>query len=127
SYDLTYANLTANAAPAFFLTTQDVDLSSNAPNFLANGGLTGGSGGLPTDINGIRAAQSTYVFGDKRPYCLTWTLGVQRAFGTSYTAYVRYTGTKGVRLWNQARLNSIAPVTGSLNLPTFFTMPSAAR
>jgi hypothetical protein len=126
SYDLTYANLTANAAPAFFLTTEDVDLKSNAPNFLAGGGLTGGSGGLPTDIAGIRAAQSSYVFGDKRPYGLTWTLGVQRAFANSYTAEVRYTGTKGVHLWNQSRLNSISPVTASLNLPTYMTMPSAA-
>ncbi|HEY6989684.1 MAG TPA: TonB-dependent receptor [Bryobacteraceae bacterium] len=127
SYDLTYANLTANAAPAFFLTTQDVpSLSVNTPNFLAGGGLTGGSGGLPTDIEGIRAAQSTYVFGDKRPYGLTWTLGVQRSFGSSYTAEVRYTGTKGVHLWNQSRLNIVSPVTASLNLPTFFSMPSAA-
>jgi len=126
SYNLTYANLTANAAPAFFLTTEDVDLKSNAPNFLANGGLSGGSGGLPTDLAGIRAAQSSYVFGDKRPYGLTWTFGVQRAFGNSYTAEVRYTGTKGVHLWNQSRLNIISPVTASLNLPTFMTMPSAA-
>lgn len=127
SYDLTYANLTANAAPAFFQTTQDVpSLTVNTPNFLAGGGLTGGSGGLPTDIAGIRAAQSSYVFGDKRPYGLTWTLGVQRAFGNSYTAEVRYTGTKGVHLWNQTQLNKIAPVTASLNLPTYMTMPSAA-
>jgi hypothetical protein len=34
SFDLTYANLTADAAPAFFLTTEDVDLKSNAPDFL---------------------------------------------------------------------------------------------
>ncbi len=126
SYDLTYANLTANAAPAFFLTTEDVDLKSNAPNFLANGGLTGGAGGLPTDIAGIRAAQSSYTFGDKRPYGLTWTFGVQRAFAGTYTAEVRYTGTKGVHLWNQSRLNIVSPVTAALNLPTYFTMPSAA-
>ena len=69
------------------------DLNSNTPNFLAGGGLSGGSGGLPTDIAGIRAAQSSYTFGDKRPYGLTWTFGVQRAFGNSYTAEVRYTGT----------------------------------
>jgi hypothetical protein len=127
SYDLTYANLTANSAPAFFQTTQDVpSLTVNTPNFLAGGALSGGSGGLPTDIAGIRAAQSSYTFGDKRPYGITWTFGVQRAFGNSYTAEVRYTGTKGVHLWNQTQLNKIAPVTGSLNLPTYMTMPSAA-
>jgi hypothetical protein len=88
--------------------------------------LSGGSGGLPADIAGIRAAQSSYVFGGKRPYGLTWTFGVQRAFGNSYTAEVRYTGTKGVHLWNQPRLNAVSPVTASLYLPTYMIMPSTA-
>lgn len=126
SYDLTYGNLNANAAPAFYLTTQDVNLASNAPNFLARGGLAGVGGSLPTNVADLRAIQSTYTFGDKRPYGLTWTLGVQRAFGSGYTAEVRYTGTKGVHLWNQTRLNAISPVTPNLNVPTYFSMPSAA-
>jgi len=126
SFDLTYANLTANAAPPFFQTTQDVNLSSNAPNFLANGALAGISPGLPTDALGARAIIGSYTFGDKRPYGLTWTTGVQRLLGKNYTFEARYVGTKGVHLWNQSRLN-IAPLVSPSNyIPTFFTMPSAS-
>ena len=74
SFDLTYANLTANAAPPFFQTTQDVNLRSNAPGFLAGGGLAGVSPGLPTDTLAARAIIGSYTFGGKRPYGLTWTM-----------------------------------------------------
>src|SRR5205085_8550588 len=74
SFDLTYANLTSNAAPAFYETTQDVNLNSNAPGFLAGGALAGISPGLPTDPRTARSIIGSYTFGDKRPYGLTWTL-----------------------------------------------------
>lgn len=79
AFDLTYGNLNANAAPAYFQTTQDVDLSTGTPNFLENGGLTGRGGGLPTDVLGLRGVQASYTFGGQRPYGLTWNLGVERA------------------------------------------------
>ncbi|MBZ5590830.1 MAG: carboxypeptidase regulatory-like domain-containing protein [Acidobacteriia bacterium] len=126
SFDLTYANLTSNAAPPFFQTTQDVNLSSNAPNFLAGGALAGISPGLPTDALGARAIIGSYTFGGKRPYGLTWTMGVQRLLGRNYTFEARYVGTKGVHMWNQSRLN-ILPLVGPSNyLPTFFSAPSAS-
>ena len=126
SFDLTYANLTSNAAPAFFQTTQDVNLNSNAPGFLAGGGLAGISPGLPTDPIAARSIIGSYIFGGKRPYGLTWTMGVERQLGRNYTFEARYVGTKGVHLWNQSRLN-IAPLVNSSNyIPTFFTMPSAS-
>ena len=125
SFDLTYANLTSNAAPPYYQTTQDVDLSSNAPNFLKNGALSGGAPGLPTDTLGARAIIGSYTFGGKRPYALTYTLGVQRQLHHNYTLEARYIGTKGVHLWNQTRLNRFAQVTPSNNLPTFFTAPSS--
>ncbi len=125
SFDLTYANLTSNAAPPYYQTTQDVDLSASAPNFLKNGGLTGGAPGLPTDALDARAIISSYTFGGKRPYALTYTLGVQRQFKNNYTFEARYIGTKGVHLWNQTRLNRDALVSPTNYLPTFFTMPSS--
>lgn len=67
AFDLTYGNLNANAAPAYFQTTQDVDLSTGTPSFLANGGLTGGGGALPTDVLGLRGVQASYTFGGQRP------------------------------------------------------------
>lgn len=124
SFDLTYANLTSNAAPAFFQTTQDVNLSSNAPGFLAAGGLAGISPGLPTEPLAARAIIGSYTFGGKRPYGLTWTMGIERQLGKNYTFEARYVGTKGVHMWNQSRLNIAPQVNASNFIPTFFSLPS---
>jgi Carboxypeptidase regulatory-like domain len=126
AFDLSYANLTSNAAPPYFLQTRDVDLSSNAPNFLANGGLPGSVVPLPADQRGALAVATNYTFGGQRPYALTWTSGVQRIFKKDYTFEARYIGTKGVHLWNQTRLNSVALVNDNNYIPTYFSMPSAA-
>ena len=126
SFDLTYANLTANAAPAFYQTTQDVNLNSNAPGFLAGGALPGIAPGLPADTRSARAIIGSYTFGDKRPYGLTWTLGVQRQIGKNYTFEARYVGTRGVHMWNQSRLNIVPQVNASNFIPTFLTLPSAS-
>ena len=126
SFDLSYANLTSNAAPAYYQTTQDVNLDANAPNFLKNGALPGISPGLPTDPLAARAIISAYTWGDKRPYGITWTGGVQRLLGKNYTLEARYVGTKGIHLWNQTRWNIASRVTPTNYIPTFFTLPSAA-
>jgi Carboxypeptidase regulatory-like domain len=125
AFNLVYSNLTANAAPPFFQQTNDVDLSSNAPNFLKNGGLPGSPVALPTDPKGALAAISSYTFGGKRPYGLVWTLGVQHVFKNNYTFEARYTGTRGVHLWNQTRLNILSRVNPSNFIPTFVTAPSS--
>jgi hypothetical protein len=126
SFDLTYANLTSNAAPPYFQQTNDVNLSSNAPNFLKNGGLSGSVVPLPTTPAAALAVIGSYTFGGKRPYGLTWTGGVQRVLGKSYSMEIRYVGTKGVHLWNQSRLNIYPQVTPGHSIPTYFSMPSAA-
>ncbi len=126
AFDLTYANLTSNAAPPYFQQTNDVDLNSNAPNFLKNGALSGALVPLPTNPKAALAVIGSYTFGGKRPYGLTWNLGVQRIIAKNYTLEVRYVGTKGVHLWNQSRLNIYPRVTASRNIPTFFSVPSAA-
>jgi len=126
SYDLSYANLTSNAAPPYFQQTNDVDLNSNAPNFLKNGGLSGAVQPLPTTPKAALGLVASYTFGGKRPYGITWSTGVQRVLGKNYTLEVRYVGTKGVHLWNQSRLNIQPLVTATNSIPTYFSMPSLA-
>jgi hypothetical protein len=126
SYDNTYINLSQNAAPAYFQTTQDVNPAAPVSNFLANGGL---SGVLPAQGTAAqaRAAMSNYTWDQTRPYALTGTLGVQRLLGKDYVIEARYVYTKGVHLWNQNRLNLVGRVTPTYNLPTYFTTPTAAQ
>ena len=124
AFDFTYANLTSNSAPPYFQQTNDVQSSSTG--FLANGGLSGSAVALPTTQAAALGVLSSYTYGGKRPYGLTWDLGVQRIFKKDYVFEARYVGTRGVHLWNQSRLNIYPQVSASNSLPTFLTMPSAA-
>ena len=127
AYDLVYSNLTSNAAPPYFQQTNDCPGDKCAPTgFLASGGLPGTAVPLPTDPAGALGPIASYTFGGKRPYGLTWTLGVQHVFANNYTLEARYTGTRGVHLWNQTRLNVGAEVNPNNYIPTFFTMPDAS-
>jgi hypothetical protein len=126
AFDLTYSNLTANAAPAYFQQTNDVNLSQQTPGFLAGGGLPGSPVPLSTDPREALGPIGSYIFGGKRPYGLTWTLGVQHVFAKNYTFEARYVGTRGVHLWNQTQLNYYPQVSANNYIPTFLTMPSPA-
>jgi hypothetical protein len=125
SFDLPYANLSTNANPAFYQTTQDVNTANPVSNFLANGGLTGAGASAPTTAS-ARASVSSYTWNQNRPYALNGTLGVQRLLGKDYTIEARYVYTKGVHLYVQDRLNVVPQVTPNNYVPTFFSMPSAA-
>ena len=125
AYDFTYANLTSNSAPPYFQQTNDVDTTTSTTGFLANGGLPGNPVPLPNNPAGALGAVSSYTYGGKRPYGLTWNLGVQRIFKKDYVFEARYVGTRGVHLWNQSRLNIYPLVNANNYLPTYFTMPSA--
>ena len=125
AFDMPYGNLAANSAPAFYGTGLSVNTSSNAPNFLANGGLIPTSGLLSTPTS-ARAATAGYTPDQTRPYALTYTVGVQRLLGRDYTLEARYTGTRGVHLLVQEQLNSTSAVTASNSIPTFLSMPSPA-
>jgi hypothetical protein len=125
SFANSYTNLSQNAAPAYFQTTEDVDLTSNAPSFLANGGLKPVTPNLGNAAD-ARADTASYTFDQTRPYALNGTLGVQRLLAKDYTIEARYVYTKGVHLWNQTRMNIIAPVTATNYLPTYTAMPSAS-
>ncbi len=128
SYDLPYSNLTANAAPPYYQQTNDCPGTLCAPTgFLASGGLPGSAQPLPTSQAGALAVLSSYTYGGKRPYGLTYTLGVQHVFANNYTFEARYVGTRGVHLWNQTRQNIFSRVTPTNYIPTFFTLPSASQ
>ncbi len=127
AYNLVYSNLTANSAPPYFQQTNDCP-GPKCPEtgFLAKGGLPGTAVALPTDPRGALGPIASYTFGGKRPYGLVWTMGVQHVFKNNYTLEARYTGTRGVHLWNQTRINIFPRVNASNFIPTYTTMPSAA-
>ena len=128
SFYNTYINLNQNASPPYFATTVDCPASPSCTttNFLANGGLQPTGIGLPATQAAAAAAVASYTFNGTRPYALTGTLGVQRAFGKDYTFEARYVYTKGVHLYNQTRLNKTSPITATVNIPTYLSVPSAA-
>lgn len=126
SFDNTYINLNQNASPPYYQTTQDVNPAAPVSNFLANGGLTGILPPQATQAQ-ARAAIASYTFDQNRPYALTGTIGVQRLLAKDYTVEARYVYTKGVRLWNQTRLNIVDLVTPTRFIPTYLSTPSAAQ
>ena len=126
AYNLVYSNLTANSAPPYFQQTNDCPgVKCPDTGFLAKGGLPGTAVALPTDPRGALGPIASYTYGGKRPYGLVWTLGVQHVFWNNYTIEARYTGTRGVHLWNQTRQNVFSPVNASNYIPTFLTMPAS--
>ena len=124
AFDMPYGNLAANTAPAFYGSGLNVN-PSDAPGFLASGGLNRTSGLLSTTAS-ARGATSGYTPDQTRPYAITYTLGVQRLLGHDYTVEARYIGTRGVHLLVQEQLNSTSAVTASNSIPTFLAVPSAA-
>jgi hypothetical protein len=66
SFDLPYANLSVNANPAYYQTTQDVNPTNPVSNFLANGGLTAPVVTAPTAAS-ERASVSSYTWNQNRP------------------------------------------------------------
>jgi hypothetical protein len=131
SYDVLYDNLGILSFPPQFSGTQDVDTDTSTPNFLAKGGLPPGKGGLQTfsSVTAQRAATAAFVPDQKLPYSEQWNFGVQHVFSNSYTAEVRYLGSRGIHLPVQDRLNRQSVVGPDNFLPTFInpaSVPSQA-
>lgn len=128
-YDVLYDNIGILSLPPEFGSTVDVDLTTQTPNFLANGGIPPGGSGLTTFATAAdaRAATSNHIVENvKLPVAIQWTLGVQHEFGKAYTVEVRYVGTHGYHLNVQDRINEQARVTPTSFLPTYLTAPSQA-
>jgi len=126
AYDVLFDNLGTLSFPPQYSTTEDVG-SAGYPdylsaNFLKNGGLPAGSGTIfpstPAGIAAQRAATSAYLPNQVLPYAETYTLTVQRTFGTNYTAELGYEGTRGIHLPTQDQINVQPKVNTNNVLPT---------
>ncbi len=131
AYDVLFDNLGLLALPPQLSTTQDVGAPGQpaigSPNFLANGGLTGGSAGAAFTPEEARAATSNYIPSViKQPYSIQWNFGVQHVFARNYTFEARYLGTQGVHLYVQSNPTRISPLDAGNQLPTYMSMPSTS-
>lgn len=131
AYDVLFDNLGTLSFPPQYSNTNDVGSPGNPapgdPNFLANGGLPPGTGGIlvfpstPAGLADQRAATAAYIPNQVLPYAETYTLTVQRTFATNYTAEIGYIGTRGIHLPTQIQLNVQPRVTPANQLPTSLT------
>ncbi len=130
AYDVHYDNIGILSLPPQISVTENSAPAANTPNFLANGGLPPGAGGVTVfpDAATARANTTTYYPPNvKDPKSLDWTLGVQHSFGKDYTVEARYIGTRGIHLNVQSIINLQPVVTSTNFLPTYIgNVPSQA-
>jgi hypothetical protein len=127
AWDTLYDNIGILAVPPQVGSTANaVPLS---PNFLANGGLSGGGGSGVTILDRPTALSNTANWippNVKDPYSINWNFGIQHSFGKNYTAEVNYVGTRGNALSFQDIITLQASVTPTNFLPTYLQAPSQA-
>jgi hypothetical protein len=121
--DVLFDNLGENEAPLSLATTENVpSLTTQTPNFLAQGGLPAQiSNAIFGDPGQERTAVSAYIPNQVLPYSEQWTLGVQHVFAHNYTAEVRYVGTRGIHLDTQTQINAMPAATPTNQLPVNLT------
>jgi hypothetical protein len=130
AYDVLFDNLGLLALPPQLSTTQDVGFPGQpdvgSPNFLKNGGLSGGAAGGTFTAPEARANTANYIPNlIKQPYSIQWNFGVQHVFAQNYTFEARYLGTRGVHLYVQSSPNRVAVVNAGRSLPTYMSNPGA--
>ncbi len=131
AYDVLFDNLGTLSFPPQYSGTNDVGNPGNPqpgdPNFLKNGGLPPGKGGIlvfpstPAGLAAQRAATAAFIPNQVIPYAETYTLTVQRVFLNNYTAEIGYIGTRGIHLPTQIQLNIQPRVNQANQLPTLLT------
>jgi hypothetical protein len=131
AYDVLFDNLGTLSFPPQYSGTNDVGNPGNPqpgdPNFLTNGGLPPGKGGIlvfpstPAGLAAQRAATAAFIPNQVVPYAEIYTLTVQRVFAKSYTAEIGYVGTRGIHLPTQIQLNIQPRVTAANQLPTLLS------
>ncbi len=131
AYDVLFDNLGTLSFPPQYSGTNDVGNPGNPqpgdPNFLADGGLPPGKGGIlvfpstPAGLAAQRAATAAFIPNQVVPYAETYTLTVQRSFATNYTAEIGYVGTRGIHLPTQDQINIQPRVTTANQLTTSLT------
>jgi hypothetical protein len=128
-YDVLYDNIGILSLPPQLSGTIDTPQPPVINNFLANGGIKPGAGGLQTfpTVAKQQAATANHVVVDQKdPYSLQWDLSVQHKFGSNYSFEARYLGTRGVHLNVQTRINVQDQVDSTHFLPTYLAAPSQA-
>src|SRR5258708_2286606 len=145
SYDVLYDNIGILSLPPQLSGTIDTPFTPDIPNYLANGGIKPGPGGLrsfgpgtPDGIacvgQGVAAGVPCQIFNTGNhivvnqldPKSIQWTLGVQHVFHKDYTLEVRYVGTRGIHLNTQERINRQPLTTSTVFLPTYTQNPGQA-
>src|SRR6202165_4031262 len=129
SYDVLYDNIGILSLPPQLSGTIDTPFSPDIPNYLANGGIKPGAGGLRTFASVHAQQQATgnhVVVNQLDPKSIQWTLGVQHVFHKDYTLEVRYVGTRGIHLNTQERINRQPLTNSKVFLPTYLTAPTQA-
>ena len=128
-YDVLYDNIGILSLPPQLSGTIDSPQPPVINNFLANGGIKPGPGGIQTfpTIAAQQAATANHVVVDQKdPYSIQYNLSVQHRFRTKYAVEARYLGTRGVHLNTQSRINVQSRVDATHFLPTYLTAPSQA-
>jgi hypothetical protein len=130
--DVLFDNLGTLSFPPQYSGTNDVGNPGNPqpgdPNFLKNGGLPPGKGGIlnfGTDYAAQRAATAAFIPNQVIPYAETYTLTVQRVFLKDYTAEIGYIGTRGIHLPTQIQFNIQPRVNAANQLPTLLSGSTA--
>jgi hypothetical protein len=129
AYDVLYDNIGILSLPPQLSGTQDVDLTTQSPSFLAKGGLLPSAGGLTIfpDAASARDATANHVIVDQKdPYSETWNFGIEHAFANNYSLEVRYVGTRGIHLNVQDRIDERSLVDSTHFLPTLLQNPGQA-
>lgn len=130
-YDVLYDNIGSLSRPPQIGSTvncPDTAGVCHASGFLANGGIPpqGLSGITTLDQADARANTSSYLPEHVQyPYAESWNFGVQHVY-KSYTAEVRYVGSRGIHLPTQNILDLVTYVTPTNSLPTYLAAPSQA-
>ncbi len=125
AYDVLYDNLGTTTLPPQLSTTVD-DTGLSGFGFLANGGIKPGTSVTIPEGAAAQAVTSGFIPNQKRPESYNWNFGIQHEFGSGYFFESQYTGTRGLFLPMQVRIN-VQPVVNAGNaLPTYLSMPSQA-
>lgn len=129
-YDVLYDNIgTLSRPPQIGFTVNCPSSACSTNGFLAHGGIApeASSGITIYPQDQAEALTSSYIPPNtKYPYAESWNLGVQHVF-KSYTAEVRYVGSRGIHLPTQNILNFATYITPTNSLPTYTTAPSQAQ
>jgi hypothetical protein len=128
AYDTLYGQSWMNPIAPGLGYTAFGNLQANTPGFFQGGGLRNNFVNQ-ADITPAQArSQITSFIGDqKMPYAMHWNAGIQQSLWRSFTAEVKYIGSRGVNLPWLTYLNMTPAVTADHNLPVFTDQPTQAQ